>query len=677
MNGPGGESSAGAGPGSAQPGGPATTPATAPASGPILESLVTGRALLALFDAAEELVAVFDETGRLLRVNAAGRRLCSLAPGERVEGQPLSLIFAEPSARRLLEEALPAALRTGRWQGETRLRTSGLHNPVLLQTVVPLEREDGPQLFVTGARTDTAHRQEFEALRSSEARFRALMEHLGVGVVVQGRRSEILLCNQTALDLFGLTREEMMSRTSYDPAWEIVREDGSPFPAEERPVSVAAATLAPVRNVVMGIRRPRTQDLVWLLVDAVPELDPDGQLVNVVATLGDLTERKRLEETLLQAQKLESVGRLAGGIAHDFNNLLTIILGNAELALDEAPPGSLGHESLLLAVDAAQKAVGLTGQILSFARKQVIRPQRLLLAPFFARLHGLLRGLLGPAIELQVQLPEGLWAAQADPAQLERVLVNLAVNARDAMAPLGGGRLVIAASNRPSAAPAGRVGGREQVELTVSDTGAGMEPHVLRHLFEPFFTTKAEGHGTGLGLAIVHGIVSQSGGQIEVESTPGKGTTFRVRLPRAHTHEHEPASEARAGDAGMQAQPAATLLLVEDEPLVMRVAARMLAGAGYRVLEAVDGPSALALAARSPRPIDALVTDVRMLPMDGLVLARTLRAARPGLPVVFVSGFAEEASRAAGAGTWFVQKPFTRATLLAAVRASLAGARGG
>jgi PAS domain S-box-containing protein len=646
-----------------------------PASASVLESLVTGRALLALFDAAEDLVAVFSDRGDLLRLNAAGRRLCSLGPGEPVEGRPLSLIFADTSARLLREVALPEALRAGRWQGETRLRTSGVQNPVLLQTVVPLERlahEDGPQLFVTGARTDPDHRLEFEALRSSEARFRTLVEHLSVGVVVQGRRSEILLCNQAALDLFGLTREQLMSRTSYDPAWALVREDGSPFPAEDRPVSVAAATLAPVRNVVMGLHRPRTQDQVWLLVDAVPELDPSGQLVHVVATLSDITERKRLEETLLQAQKLESVGRLAGGIAHDFNNLLTIILGNTELALDEARPGSSSREGLTLAVEAAHKAVGLTGQILSFARKQVIRPRPVALAPFFSALKGLLRGLLGPSIELQLQAPEGLWQAQVDPAQLERVLVNLAVNARDAMAAQGGGALVIAARNQPAAAPArGGSDAREQVELSVTDTGAGMEPHVLRHLFEPFFTTKGEGRGTGLGLAIVHGIVSQSGGRIEVESAPGKGTTFRLRLPRADDSEQAPAGSPGGQDQpAARPQPAATLLLVEDEPLVMRVAARLLTGAGFRVLEALDGPSALALAAGAVQ-IDALVTDLRMLPMDGVALARALRVSRPGLPVVFVSGFAEETAKAGGASAWFVQKPFTRATLLAAVRAAL------
>ena len=392
----------------------------------------------------------------------------------------------------------------------------------------------------------------------------------------------------------------------------------------------------------------------------------------VYAVARDVTEGKRIEEQVRQSQKLEAVGRLAGGVAHTFNNQLTAILGSSEHILEELP----GHEPLYQEAtdirDAAHRAAALTRQLLAFGRRQEVRPRVLDLGALADGMSRRLRGLAGEDVVLELRAPPSPACVRADPGQLEQVIVNLVVNARDAMP--AGGRLTLETAqvelSGPEASPQPGLAAGRYVRLTVTDTGTGMTPEVQSHLFEPFFTTKEVGEGTGLGLPSVYGIVKQAGGDVRVHSEPGEGSTFEVYLPLV-----EGAPEARGAPGhGRAAGGTETVLLVDDEPLVRTLAVRLLRGLGYRVLEAGDGEEALGVAREHRGDIELLVTDVLMPRMGGVELARLMRLERPGIEVLFMSGCTE---RGAGAGegldpaSAFLQKPFTPGVLAERVRSLL------
>jgi signal transduction histidine kinase/CheY-like chemotaxis protein len=406
-----------------------------------------------------------------------------------------------------------------------------------------------------------------------------------------------------------------------------------------------------VSNVIIGVDRPQHRDRVWLLVNAEPELDGDGRVVQVVATLGDITEHRRLEASLLQARKLESIGRLAGGVAHDFNNLLTVIICTTTLAMRGVHDDDT-RENLAQALVAAERAAALTRQLLTFARRQVTAPRSVRIAEVLAAIELLLTRLLGADIELVVDAEPTTWPVRIDPAQLEQIIVNLVVNAREAMP--AGGRIRISARGVVHDA----AGPTEYVVLRVTDTGRGIDASARSRLFEPFFTTKES--GTGLGLATVHGIVTQVGGFITVDSEPGQGATFAIFLPRdlAPTHAAA-AAERRAVLGGREA-----ILVVEDEPLVRMLTARALTQAGYAVTEAEDGEDGLRQAAGQP-PFDLLVTDLIMPRLDGRALAERLLGDGQARAVLYVSGYAD---RPLEPGLPFLAKPFTPDELLARVR---------
>jgi PAS domain S-box-containing protein len=402
-----------------------------------------------------------------------------------------------------------------------------------------------------------------------------------------------------------------------------------------------------------------------------PLRDRQGNVYAVCGISTDITGRKRMEEQLRQAQKLESIGRLAGGVAHDFNNILTVIVGNAALAARNVgrPEAALSHVQEI--ESAAARASSLIRQLLAFARRQMIEPRVVELDALARDLALMLRRLIGEHIELAIDAPEPVWPVCIDPTQVEQLLLNLAVNARDAMP--DGGRLAIGVANvsvPPRAADgAGEVAPGDYVVLEVRDTGAGMSAEVRAHLFEPFFTTRPQGQGTGLGLATCYGIVQQSGGQILCDSAPGRGTTFRIYLPR-----HEAASAATAPPPARPAEGTGnggqTVLLVEDEPAVRAVTARTLHLAGYRVLEACDGREARQLFTAAGGAIALVVTDLVMPQLGGRALVEELRATRPELPVIFVSGYEPDFDPAAlGPLTSFVAKPYRPDELASRVRA--------
>lgn len=394
-----------------------------------------------------------------------------------------------------------------------------------------------------------------------------------------------------------------------------------------------------------------------------------------LAVVVDVTARRRAEEELREAQRAESIGRLAGGVAHDFNNMLTIILTHAQDALEQAPPGSDLAESLAAITAAADRSASLTRQLLAFGRRLVLRPEPLLLDGVLGQIAGLIERVLGAHIKLVVSASPDLWHVEVDRAQLEQVVVNLVLNARDAMPE--GGTVAIALDNqtlgeRPSGARAALAPG-EYARLTVGDTGAGMDEATRLRVFEPFFTTKARGDGTGLGLSAAQGFARQCGGDLTLESAPGKGTTFELFLPRARgasraSPEPSPSLGSRPANKATE-----TILLVEDEPAVRRIAKRLLVEAGYAVLEASDGEKGLAVARAHTGELHLALLDVIMPGMNGPALARRLLEDRPGLAVVFMSGYPDDAVRPdlRDMAARVVAKPFARAVLLAALREAL------
>lgn len=387
-------------------------------------------------------------------------------------------------------------------------------------------------------------------------------------------------------------------------------------------------------------------------------------LGRVVTGAGDNVRNGRLDARLRQAQKMEAVGCLAGGIAHDFNNLLTAILGYADLVLEEIDPADRHRPAIAEIARAGQAAARLTRQLLAFSRRSVLEPEVLDLARIIAGVEPMLHRTLGEHIRLEIAVQEGLASIKADAGQIEQVIVNLAINARDAMP--AGGRLRIEAGYVSIAGDALMPGG-DYVRITVSDTGHGIAPDVQPHIFEPFFTTKGSA-GTGLGLATVYGIVKQSGGFVWVDSQVACGTTFRVELPACRE------TAVPAADPAPAKTPAAaigTILLVEDEITVRDLVSRCCKRRGYLVLTAGDAAEALALAADYPGTIDLLLTDVVMPDKSGPMLGRELRQTRRGTRVLLMSGYPRTTDRDVADG--FLRKPFTLAELLDAVDGTMHG----
>ncbi len=400
-----------------------------------------------------------------------------------------------------------------------------------------------------------------------------------------------------------------------------------------------------------------------------PILDESGGVSRLVGSHVDITEHAQLQSHFLQAQKMESVGTLAGGIAHDFNNLLTVINGTADLVLSDLADGDPLHEDLNQIRNAGQRAAALTRQLLAFSRKQILRAEVLDLNAVVADMHGMLQRLLGERIELVVRPAKGLAAVKADRGQIEQIVMNLSVNARDAMPE--GGALTIETHNvdldaeyaavHPSAVPG------PHVLLAVSDAGVGMDAETLTRIFEPFFTTKESGRGTGLGLSTVYGIVKQSGGTVWVYSEPGRGSTFKIYLPQVS----ERAQVVRAAPAAKTTRGTETILVVEDEESVRMLAARVLEAAGYTVLKAANAEEALALVAGQSGTVHLMLTDVVMPGMTGRELAIRLADSRPAMKVLYTSGYTDDVALRHGViddSAEFIGKPYTMSQLTRKVR---------
>jgi two-component system cell cycle sensor histidine kinase/response regulator CckA len=494
--------------------------------------------------------------------------------------------------------------------------------------------------------TDTTDRKRAEtALRQSEERMRNILTHIPCGVFWKDRASIYVGCNDRVARDAGLeVAGEVIGRTDHDLA--TVEEEAESGRISDREVMEEG-------KVLLNVEETRTRpdgNKVTLLTSRVPMTDAAGRVVGVLGVYQDVTERKKLEGQLRQSQKMEAIGRLAGGIAHDFNNLLTIISGNVHL-MQYLPQDDAEFPQLLDDIrDAAERAATLTRQLLAFARKQPTRPEVIDLNEVVTGLMNIFRRLLGERIVVRTQLSPTPVRVRADRSHLEQVVMNLAVNAKDAMPE--GGTLTISTAEV--------LGNQRLAQLKVSDTGHGMTAEVKAHLFEPFFTTKDIGKGTGLGLATVYGIVDQAGGTIEVDSAPGAGATFTIRLPWCESAHKSSAIipmislfTRQPGTAGR------SVLLVEDEDRLRKQVKFTLEGQGYTVLEAPGGEAALRLLTPD-RKIDLLVTDMVMPGIDGSELAARVRSLRPHVGVVFISGYVPDHRLVEGlAGTLFLPKPFS------------------
>jgi PAS domain S-box-containing protein len=547
---------------------------------------------------------------------------------------------------------------------------------------VPVIEPDGSITEWIGTCTDVSQRQQAEeALRWSELWQRRLVESLGVGVVVHAADTRIVTSNPEASRVLGLTPDQLLGRTAIDPAWRFLREDGAPLPQEEYPVNQVVASRRPFSGKVFGVERAQGAQPSWVLANAYPIHDASGRLENVVVSFSDITDQRRAEaearrlaEHLRVSQKIEALGRLAGGVAHDFNNMLSVILGHTAFALEAVGEKDPVRDDLVEVEKAGRRAAALTRQLLAFGRRQVPQLRPLDLNQAVAELEKMLRRVIGEDVRLEQELAPGLWKTLADPAQVDQVITNLVLNARDAMP--AGGRLTLSTANLTvDRARGAELPGGDYVVLTVTDTGVGLDAATRSRLFEPFFTTKAQGKGSGLGLSTVYGIVTQSGGQIQVESRPGQGATFRVFLPRAQALERQaPAEVSPVG--GRVAGGRETILVAEDEGAVRDVARRILEAAGYRVLVAEGGGAALQACRDHPGEVHLLLADVVMPGMSGPECAVAAQRLRPGLRVLFMSGYADDAIVHSGVlqpGCALLGKPFSAVELTQRVREVLDG----
>jgi two-component system cell cycle sensor histidine kinase/response regulator CckA len=515
-----------------------------------------------------------------------------------------------------------------------------------------------PNGRVWSFRDVTEHRLAEAALRESERRARALIENSSEGILTATADGVILWASPSALAMLGYPVETLRGMPMHD----LVHPE-----EQERIQHTFDHVLKEPHQRVRAVGRVRHADGRYVVMDGtITNLLREPGLHALVVHFRDVTESLALQDQLAQAQKMDAIGRLAGGVAHDFNNLLTAIVGHAELLHDSVPAGTEASQDLAEIEKAAERAAGLTQQLLAFSRRQVLQPRTLDLDAIIEGMKRMLQRLIGEDVRLAFRPGRNSWV-RADSSQMEQVILNLVVNARDAM-PTGGNITVETGATSLDDIAAHRLGlpSGTYVVLTVRDTGHGMDEATRARVFEPFFTTRKE--GTGLGLSTVYGVVRQSGGLIAVESAPGQGTTFTIHLPQVAA----PAEAAHAASAPAPvADGSETILLAEDEPSVRQLAAKILRQRGYRVIEAQDGRSALTAAATHTGPLDMLLTDVVMPDLSGPEVARRLLERRPTVKVLYMSGYTDDAVLQHGVMTQetaFLQKPFSPGALAAKVR---------
>jgi len=618
------------------------------------------RHLQALIDAEPECVKLVAPDGTLLDMNAAGLAMVEADNVEMLRGQSVfALVVPEhreafmamhdrvcAGGNETLEFEIVGLRGTRRWM-ETH--------------AVPLQQDGfSAPVHLAIARDITARKKAEDLLQRQRAELQLVFDAVPALIFIKDLDHRLVRLNQEFVRLTGRPLADLAGRTD--------AEAGSPY-AElyHRDEDEIVASGLPKRNIIEPFKAEAGTR--WLRTDKFPYRDDAGRIVGVIGFAVDITERLNLEKQLLQAQKMEAVGQLAGGIAHDFNNLLTIILGYSEGIMERMHSHDPLRAQVAQIANAGQRAAALTRQLLAFSRKQILAPRVIDLNEQVAATGRMLTRLIGADVRLSTVLDPALHRVKVDPGQMEQVILNLAVNARDAMP--RGGNLTIETRNiawhDDLLRDCAEINPGRLVLLSVSDTGCGMTPEVQAHIFDPFFTTKPPDKGTGLGLATVYGIVTQSGGRILVETAVDVGTTFRIILPAAL---ESPVAEEPGGHlpacSGRE-----TVLLVEDEDQGRELTRCVLVKCGYTVLEAASGRSALSVAEGHAGRIDILVTDVVMPEMSGRQLADLLTARRQGLKVLYISGYTDDAVVRHGiveTQRAFLPKPFTSTSLAKKVR---------
>jgi PAS domain S-box-containing protein len=662
-----------------------------------------------LIEAAPDAMIIVNSRGQIVLVNAQTEKLFGYHRGELLH-QPLEILIP-PRFRNQHHESRDQFFSRARSRpmGSGRelpaLRKDGTEFPADI-ALSPVDTEDG--MVVLAAVRDITERKKneeiarqhtelqvrmakesaelaaakkeletvaereraAEALRRSEARVRRLVESNIIGIATGDLDGKVIDANDAFLALLGFTKEDVAAGSMRWDALTPPEYREADRLAVEQLLSTGVAPLWEKQF----IRKDGSRVPVLIGVATLTGMSGETEAVSFVV---DITERKKLEQQLRQAQKVEAIGQLAGGIAHDFNNLLGIIIGYSEIFEERLGLGDPLRPKAEQIKKAGRRAASLTRQLLAFSRQQALEPKVLDLNAVIADTLKMLRRLIDENVEL-VAVPEpALGRVSADQGQIEQIIMNLTVNARDAMP--HGGKLTISTSNaemddafvrrNPGAVPG------SYVVLSVGDTGCGMDHETQAHIFEPFFTTKGEGKGTGLGLATVYGVVKQSGGYISVESEPGKGSTFRIYLPRIE----EPVAATSCVDGGGEkAYGCETVLLVEDAHALRELARELLEAGGYTVLEAANGADAISLAEKHPGPIHLLLSDVVMPGMNGPELAGKIIGGRPDTKVLYMSGHTGDAlpvRELLNSGAALLHKPFTGLSLATKVREVLGAAK--
>jgi PAS domain S-box-containing protein len=636
------------------------------------------RRLAAIVESSRDAIISKTLEGTVMSWNPAAERMFGYS-GEEMLGQPIYRLIPESlhdEERELLRRVANGEVIDS-FESE-RIRKDGRRITIAV-TISPVLDANGAVAGVSSIKRDVTEQREVQrALQASEARLQAVLQQLPSGVIIAEAPSGRLVQANAQVEL--IWRQPTVFSTDIDgyAHYRGFHPDGRPYLQAEWPLARAIANGELVLGEEIRILRGDGTD-GWISANAAPLRDLSGDIIGGVVVFSDITAQRETEERLRQSAKMEAIGRLAGGLAHDFNNQLSALSGFAHFVARDGGLGAQARQDLLQVQQAAERMAGLTRQLLAFSRQQMLTPETIELNAAVADSHPLLQRLLGSQIEMRIETPAlPIWI-RADRSQLLQVLMNLAINARDAM-PDGGTLRIRSRVHRlpdrePPPAEAAPLPPGTYAEIIVEDSGTGIPPEVLPNIFEPFFTTKEIGKGTGLGLATVHGIVAQSRGAVWAASTPGKGAAFHVLLPLATPPDPaRPVAPRRAA-----ARSSGTILLVEDEDVVRHLVARTLADAGFDVLQARHGREALERLAQAGGAVDLVVSDMVMPVMGGRELATQLSQLYPTLPAVWMSGYPREslaAGEAIPAGEPFLQKPVPPDLLIDAVRLAIARAGG-
>jgi len=632
--------------------------------------------LASVIDSSNEFIGLASLDGKIQYINAAGRRLLGLDEDEDVTHRMFSDFAPSDDYEFVTQAMLPTLMQEGAWHGENKLQNLGTGEVIELEInafLLRSSRTGEPTGFAAIMRDISKRKQSERKLRASESKYRTLFDTSPESITLIGLDGKVIAINKAGEALAGKPREEMIG-VDFTKLNTLHEQDlPSMVGAFGKLLNDEHVPPFELQVIPVGTGQPR-----WIEVFAsLVRRGDQTEAIQVITR--DIQEAKEaelrridLEAQLQQSQKLEAIGRLAGGVAHDFNNILTGIEGYAELILRTIEPADPIYDEIQEIKQAADRAAMLTQQLLAFSRKQVISPKIINLNRAIENSMNMLRRIIGEDIDFQFKPQPGIGNILIDPGQINQVLVNLTVNARDAMP--DGGRLIIQTSAQTFDEAAARdnpeIKPGRYLSLAIADTGTGIDEETSKHIFEPFFTTKNKDQGTGLGLATVYGIVKQNNGVIELDSRPGEGTIFTLYFP-AVDREAEPAPISATDEqlAGNE-----TILLVEDEPVVRELARKVLQDQGYQIITAGSGGEAYLLAQQNIAEIDMLITDVIMPNMNGKQLYDRIKKLKPQLKVLFVSGYTEDVIANHGVleeGTNFLQKPFSIEDLSRRVRKTL------